>query len=223
MMREWHTLTPTERQAAWCELVDWVIWLHDRYELAVDHRLPHCWPQHPGLIEELTALKAWRDEIYTGEQPAGQAARYWHAELRHVVHAATTSYAAGCRAGHKSPATLAAANPELRSAWLGADPLSAVPAGLLKPAPTSRRPSTDGRIGDHMLYDALDRGDAYPLGQQITDYIHYQDQWWTAHPDGGWIPITDPLFAAELDRAAQRMAAADAAVNHQARRRPERS
>ncbi|GAA0812044.1 hypothetical protein Sya03_57260 [Spirilliplanes yamanashiensis] len=217
LVREWHAMTPTDRKAAWIELVEWVIWLHDRYELATEHRLPQCWPLHPGLIEELAALKAWRGEIYTADQPAGQAARYWHAELRHVIHAATTIYAAGCRAGHRTPAALAAADTDLCAQWLRADPLAAVPAALL--ASTAKPRAGDQRIGDPMIHDALHRGEARPLGQQITDYVHYRDQWWTAHPDGGWTVVTDPVFTAELDSAADRMAVADAAVAAERARR----
>jgi hypothetical protein len=220
VIREWHAMTPTDRKAAWVELVEWVIWLHDRYELAAEHRLPHCWPRHPGLIEELAALKAWRTEIYTADEPAGQAARYWHAELRHVIHAATTGYAAGCRAGHKTPATLAAADEPLRAVWLAADPLAGVPAKLLATSPTTRtRHHGDQRVGDVMIHDALERGDAQPLGQQVHDFVHYQDRWWTAHPDGGWTPVTDPVFTTELDQAADRMAAADRAVAAERTRR----
>ena len=213
-------MTPTDRQSAWAELVEWVIWLHDRYELAAEHRLPHCWPHHPGLIEELTALKAWRTEIYTADQPSGQAARYWHAELRHVIHAANTSYAPGCRAGHKTPTLLAAADEKLRTSWLGADPLAGVPAALLAKSPTTPTPRRDQRRTENsVIHDALARGDARPLGQQIHDYVHYQDTWWTAHPDGGWTAVTDPIFTTELDHAAARMAAADAAVAAERARR----
>jgi hypothetical protein len=224
VMREWHAITPTDRKAAWIELVEWVIWLHDRYELATEHRLPHCWPRHPGLIEELAALKAWRTEIYTADQPSGQAARYWHAELRHVIHAATTSYASGCRAGHRTPTALAAADPDLRTSWLGADPLAAVPATLIATSPQAQpRRGNDDQIGDAMIHDALERGEARLLGQQIADYVHYHDQWWTTHPDGdGWIAVNDPVFSSELDQAADRMAAADAAVATEHARRSAR-
>ncbi|SRR5581483_8975616 len=87
---EWHVMTPGAQLAAWAGLRAWVTWLHDRYELSADDRLPRCWAEHPGLIEELYALKVWREEIYAGPQPSGQAARYWHSELRQVIHAATT-------------------------------------------------------------------------------------------------------------------------------------
>jgi hypothetical protein len=93
-LAEWHHMSPGERHVAWSQLRAWVTWLHDRYELGIDDRLPRCWPQHPGLVEELWALKAWREEIYEASQPSGQAARYWHTELRQVIHAATNFYAA---------------------------------------------------------------------------------------------------------------------------------
>jgi len=107
-----HHLTTAQRQATWADLVDWVIWLHDAYELSVEERIPECWPHHPGLVRELAALRAWRAEIYT---PAldpvtgtalpvwgnGGSARAWHSELRNVIAAATTTYARGCRAGHR--------------------------------------------------------------------------------------------------------------------------
>lgn len=101
---------------AWQELVDWVIWLHDAYELSTEDRLPECWPQHPGLVRELAALRAWRLEIYTPPtDPAtgkplpawgnGGSARAWHSELRNVVQAALTFYARSCRVGTNRPHT----------------------------------------------------------------------------------------------------------------------
>ena len=115
-MREWHQITPAERATAWAELVEWTVWLHDRYELATEERLPRCWPQHPGLIEELWALRGWRLAIYIGDgsPAAGQAARYWHGELRQVIAAATSVYAAGCRASHRSAMTVDVAAPGAR-------------------------------------------------------------------------------------------------------------
>ena len=70
------------------------------------------WARHPGLVEELWALRAWRLEVYSGGQPAGQAARYWHTELRQLVQAAVPMYAAGCRTGHRGASMLAADDPE---------------------------------------------------------------------------------------------------------------
>jgi hypothetical protein len=211
-LREWHALTPTQRRAAWVELVDWVIWLHDRYELATETRIPHCWTQHPGLIEELFALKVWREHIYTAEAPSAQAARYWHNELRQVVQAAATFYAKGCRAGHKAPAYVAAADHQLRQRWLAGDPLQGVPPGLLTATDTIAGEPTV--LSDPQMRAAIQAGLARPVGAKIGDFQHYEGSWWMPQPGGEcWQQVTDPLFSAELDAAAQRMAIADALVD----------
>ena len=81
-LAEWHELSPGELIAEWAGLRAWVTWLAGRYELSVEERLPRCWARHPGLVEELWALKAWREEIYaSGTTGTGQAARYWHGML----------------------------------------------------------------------------------------------------------------------------------------------
>ena len=63
-LAEWHDLTPGEQTATWASLRAWVTWLYDRYELAVEDRLPRCWASHPGLVEELAALKAWLRRLH---------------------------------------------------------------------------------------------------------------------------------------------------------------
>lgn len=248
-IREWHALPDDERQAAWRELVDWVTWLHDRYELSVEERLPRCWTRHPGLIEELHALKVWRQEIY--RQPddsgdpgdsagaAGQAARYWHAELRQVLHAATTQYAAGCRAGHRDATP---ADVGVRDEWLSRDPLSGVPAhlrtaaaakrdapgqGLAGPldadgGAAARAPRTRPRvITGAQLRDAVRAGTASTLGDLIPDVIHHDGTWWTPDPGTGhWRSVTDPALLADLDTAAARMRAADHTATRQTRPAP---
>ncbi len=210
-LREWHAFTPAQRRGEWVTLVEWVIWLHDRYELAQESRIPECWTHHPGLIEELFALKAWREEIYTAAQPSAQAARYWHAELRQVVQAASSFYAKGCRAGHKASGRLVAANENLCATWLGADPLAGVPLQLL----TTRAPIAGEAtvMTDAQMRKAITRGDARPVGKLITEYQHYLNSWWVISADAtGWEQVTDPIFMAELDAAAERMALADSLV-----------
>jgi hypothetical protein len=124
---EWHEMTPGELIAEWAGLRAWVTWLHGRYELSVEERLPPCWSLHPGLVEELHALRAWRQEIYGGGQPGmGQAARYWHAELRATLQAATTMWAAGCRTGHRGAPELSRIPAELTQQWGGGYPLAGV-------------------------------------------------------------------------------------------------
>jgi len=230
-LREWHALGAGEREAAWQELVDWVAWLHDRYELSVEERLPTCWHQHPGLIEELHALRVWRLEIYAqhggdlapddsaaggGSGGGGQAARYWHAELRQVLQAASTWYAAGCRSGHRSSAPV---EEQMRRRWLTGDPVAGIPADVLNRPVLARGPGREEvgmALSQAAMQAALDDGSARTLGELITEWVEYDGTWWTPVPAdpqrgvaSGWERITDPSFNAELDTAAAQMRAAD--------------
>jgi len=190
-LAEWHDMTPGERAVAWAGLRTWVAWLQARYELAVEERLPRCWPRHPGLIEELLALKAWREEIYAAAQPSGQAARYWHAELRQVVHAATTMYAAGCRTGHRSQP---GPGPALHQEWAITDPVAGIPAAEITAGQRSR--TGEGWISHAAMSGAFDTGQAQPLPDQ-PDIVWCAGRWW-APASGGWIQIEDPGAAARL-------------------------
>jgi hypothetical protein len=198
----WDTLAGPARQAAWADFTRWVTWLHDRYELSVEERLPHCWAEHPGLVEELTALWAWRQEIWSSAQPSGQAARYWHAELRQTITAATTFYAAGCRAGHHAaqPAT-----PELTRRWA-----TAAPPGS-PPAPTQ----AGGYLPGTAMTAHLAAGRATAMSETITGYLRHDQSWWEPAP-GGWQRITDQATTSLLDHHAQIMARADQAVRRAA-------
>jgi hypothetical protein len=180
-------MTPGEEAAAWAELRAWVAWLHDRYELSVEDRLPRCWAQHPGLVEELYALKAWREEIYGSGQPSGQAARYWHSELRQVLHAASTMYALGCRTGHRGPARQAAADQDLLAGWAAADPLAGVP-GIDIAAGHARRAGDLATTAT--VAAALDSGDALPLPGS-GDGLRWAGAWW-APACAGWVQVPGP-------------------------------
>lgn len=210
---EWHALAPQEREAAWSELLIWVTWLHDRYELSVESRLPRCWTLHPGLIEELWALKVWREEIYTNNQPSGQAARYWHAEMRQTIHAAVTFYAVGCRAGHKDVVVAANANPELQERWAAGDPLAGIPAALL----LAIQPAVSGELmfmPDEWMREHIAAGRARYISATMRDNVECDGSWWysdPAHP-GGWTRNTDPHYAELIKRRAAKLAEADAAV-----------
>lgn len=184
---EWHNLTAGEQTAAWASLRAWVTWLYDRYELSVEDRLPRCWASHPGLVEELTALKSWREEIYTSGQPSGQAARYWHAELRQVLHAAATQYALGCRTGHRGATAVAADNPDLLGQWAAADPLAAVP-GIDLTAGTARRTGT--AISRAVIGAAIDNGTAIPV-PGMRDTIFCEGRW-LAPASSGWAEVPSP-------------------------------
>ena len=52
----WADLDRPTASALWLWLVAWVGWLADRFPVTAD--IPACWPTHPPLVEELTALAA---------------------------------------------------------------------------------------------------------------------------------------------------------------------
>ena len=55
------------------DLVDWVTWFTERYELGT--LIPNCWPCHGALVEELAALYVgWLDATTT----TGMAHTMWH-------------------------------------------------------------------------------------------------------------------------------------------------
>ncbi|MEY9846192.1 hypothetical protein ABH940_003277 [Streptacidiphilus sp. BW17] len=211
---EWHSMTGPERIAAWGGLCDWVTWLHDRYELAVESRLPQCWAEHPGLIEELWALKVWREEIYGAgpEQQVGQAARYWHAELRTVVANATTVYATACRTGHRSPEFRAAETPDLQERWTTADPWAGIPSRLLAAHADTAEAGSPDRLTAAQMDDARARGLAAPISPGIPEYVRFADAWWAVEIGGAWLRIVTEELLERLDDAAARMAAADDAA-----------
>ena len=217
---EWHAMTAAERVRAWSDLRNWVTWLHDRYELSTEDRLPHCWAHHPGLIEELWALKIWRDEIYTSGQPGaqGQAARYWHTEMRNLIAAATSFYAAGCRAGHRTGHILATHAASLQESWARAE----VTAGIPEPLLHVTAGDTSLRISGETMTAAIGQGRAKPLSAGIPEYVHHDGTWWIVDGQGGWIRVTDDAFTATLDESAGQMAQATEAARRRELARPDR-
>ncbi|WP_405018115.1 hypothetical protein OHV05_15040 [Kitasatospora sp. NBC_00070] len=211
---EWHTMTGPERVAAWAALCDWVIWLHDRYELAVESRLPQCWAEHPGLIEELWALKVWREEIYGAapDQQVGQAARYWHAELRAVVANATGVYATACRTGHRRAEVRAAESPELQKRWTEADAWAGIPSRLLAAHADTAEAGSPDRLTAAQMDDARTRGLATPISPGIPEYVKFADAWWAVEIGGDWLRVANEDLLERLEEAAARMAAADDAA-----------
>jgi hypothetical protein len=182
---EWHELSPGELVAEWAGLWAWVAWLEGRYELSVEERLPRCWARHPGLVEELWALKAWREEIYGSGQPGmGQAARYWHVELRQVVQAATSMYAAGCRTGHRGAEQLARIDAAVLREWGGAYPLAGVAeidivAGQMR--------GGNGWASVAEVAAALDSGHAVPV-PGAGAWVRWDGAVWEAAA-GGWVQV----------------------------------
>lgn len=194
---EWHDMTPGEQVTAWAQLRAWVTWLIDVYELTVEERMPRCWAKHPGLVEELWALRAWRLEIYSGTQPAaGQAARYWHAELERVLHAAQTRYAAGCRAGHRGPTGLVAVDNGLQQTWSEGNLVAGVPPVDIA---AGRAKRAGNWISPEEMAAAIDNGDAGQV-EGLRDYIQYRGTWWVPG-GGGWIGVPAPAVPGQVHGA----------------------
>jgi hypothetical protein len=101
MLVDWQKLQGEELTAARDELEEWVWWLRSTYPSSRE-AIPDCWPAHPDLVQELTALGAWWEDIYDpaagqvpdpdGKQPAveseesnGRSAVSWHEALDHAV------------------------------------------------------------------------------------------------------------------------------------------
>ena len=191
-LAEWHDMTPGQQQASWAELRAWVAWLYDRYELGTEDRLPRCWarPSRPGRGTVGTAGLAAGGLL--GGQPAGQAARYWHTELRQLVQAAVPMYAAGCRTGHRGASTLAADDPEFAEEWARAYPLAGTP-GIDIAAGRARLAGEC--LTTAAVAAALDSGDAsaVPL---LRDYIFYAGGWWVP-ASSGWVKVPRPGRAGE--------------------------
>jgi hypothetical protein len=124
-------------------------------------------------------------EIYSGTMPsAGQAARYWHAELDRVLHAAATRYAAGCRAGHRGAPGLVAVDRGLQADWAQANMLAGVP-------PADIAAGRAQRAGDlaspEELAAAFSAGAAVPVPGR-EDCVRYAGRIW-APAASGWIPL----------------------------------
>lgn len=62
-------------------LTAWIDTVLVQYPDVVD-ALGECWPLHPWIVEELTALHAAWTEAYTGEHPSGIRAVDWHERHR---------------------------------------------------------------------------------------------------------------------------------------------
>ncbi|MHB1210615.1 MAG: hypothetical protein ACYC1I_13085 [Acidimicrobiales bacterium] len=52
---DWRATPPAERAILWTEFVEWVEWYLGNYEITTSV-IPECWPEHPTLVEELSAL-----------------------------------------------------------------------------------------------------------------------------------------------------------------------
>jgi hypothetical protein len=72
---------------------------------------------------------------------------------------------------------------------------------------------------------AFDAGMAVLLSQAVNWVVHYREAWWVVY-EHGWLRITDAATVQDLDKAAERLAQAEATaknIGHASTTRPERS
>jgi hypothetical protein len=74
------------------------------------------------------------------------------------------------------------------------------------PAPAVEPPPTPLAITHAAMNTAYNKGEAIPLAPTATWLTRYRDAWWVVY-ERGWLRITDPATAADLDQAATRLAA----------------
>ena len=182
-------MTAGQRYTAWAQLRAWVTWLYDRYELLIEDKLPQCWAEHPGLVEELWALRAWRIETFNGQPGGGQAACYWHQTMHTVLQAAKTMYAPGCRAGHRAAPRPVAADKKVQRRWARARPDAGVPPADIAAGEARHN---DGWVSPEQIAAAYDTGEAADvLG--VDGHLMYQGGWW-APAGAGWYETSGPLL-----------------------------
>ena len=215
---EWHAMSEPQYVLAWEQLRAWTAWLIDRYRLVLEDRLPACWPQHPELIEELWALRAWRSEAY-GPEGTGQSAVYWHQALITFLGHVSGWWAGGCRAGHTSPDT--DLTPEQTRAWAEADPLGGIPHIMRPTASILTNPATDPGVITMPQLNVLTAaqmqaltaaGLAHPQHETIAAFTYYDGSWWAYasrnhhDPDASDQDDTDGMWfrADDVDLASDR-------------------
>jgi hypothetical protein len=71
----WASLSADEAADLWGELVDWVEWVRERFELG--QKIPACWFNHPPVVEELTALMAGWRAVYEVPRAEDGAVEAW--------------------------------------------------------------------------------------------------------------------------------------------------
>jgi hypothetical protein len=174
---EWHQLPEPQRVLAYTELRSWVTWLAGRYRLTIEDRLPPCWSKHPELIEELTALHAWRTYAY-GPEGTGQAAVYWHQALITFLANTATWWSAGCRAGHKH------APEPTPTPWTPDDVLAGLATETINPLISNSTENgepampTLNVITDQQMRTLISANLAHPLNDTWVEFVYYDRSWW---------------------------------------------
>ncbi len=214
-LTEWHAMDPAMREREWKRLVEWVVWLFDTYEFGREYRLPKCWPDHPGLVQELWVLKCWREALYTTDTKAGvtngqragalaQHARAWHNELRAFV-AQIKYYAPKCLTGHtRSELTEVWGDEDVIARWLDADPLGGVAAPNAAAVGDDERGGPEAVLGEPTMRARLAGGTAEPHPAGLLGTIASFGHWWICDLDNGtWQRVDDARLVEQLDLLAE--------------------
>ncbi|MGW4593258.1 hypothetical protein ACWEKJ_38575 [Amycolatopsis thermoflava] len=104
---------PERSLQAWNRLHEWVRWLAAQFRLTA--LLPPCWPQHPVLVEELTALYLAWDGAWKSSAPPEAPSAFLERLDRARVRWADTNWGIPRCDGSHEPGGLDA--PELYRAW----------------------------------------------------------------------------------------------------------
>ncbi|MEV1319457.1 hypothetical protein AB0J14_25635 [Micromonospora arborensis] len=96
----WRNVDADAARQLWAWLIAWTRWLVDRYGLAQD--LGACWPAHPALVEELTALSVSWHHAYSGKADPDAPLR-WHEALHRARHRWQAWDSTRCRHGNHTP------------------------------------------------------------------------------------------------------------------------
>ncbi|SBT40676.1 hypothetical protein GA0070621_1026 [Micromonospora narathiwatensis] len=96
----WRDLHRDDTRELWAWLIAWTRWLSDRYGLA--QYLGACWPAHPALVEELTALAvSWHHAYSANADP--DAPLRWHEALHRACSRWQQWDTTRCRHGQHIP------------------------------------------------------------------------------------------------------------------------
>lgn len=116
----WEELGGEERGEVWERLRRFVDWFVQRYRIP-DMVIPACWPRHPAVVEELTALMSARVASFSdGDQGLGPIG--WHeraALVRQRIE--TLHYRGECQSGHIPAPPRAATDVDDWDSWLEED------------------------------------------------------------------------------------------------------
>lgn len=68
---------------SWDDLIQWAEWIIATYRLG--RYIPPCWPEHPGVVQELRSLYFFRQMAERQLNDWGNGLELWHASLKQMV------------------------------------------------------------------------------------------------------------------------------------------